>query len=280
MGSAVVSEDENAVENGIMNFSIRDMFAKSNELEQTGSSVSIELSYMEIYMEECFDLLAPLASSKTDGKENMHVINSTISNSTKERDNMVSQKQDRAKLDVRENNKGETIVEGLTSWPVATPNEVARLLSAAAKSRATSKTAMNAHSSRSHAIATFSMRIIKRGGTATTSSSATTATDDASTEDSMIVMGHSDEGATNITTTSTAAAWTTEAASNSSTTTATAITSVLTSKLHLVDLAGSERAKKTMATGKVFQEGVSINNGLLALGNSNKYTPYTPYCAV
>ena len=37
--------------------------------------------------------------------------------------------------------------------------------------------------------------------------------------------------------------------------------------MHLVDLAGSERAKKTKAEGEQFAEGVSINKGLLALGN-------------
>ena len=40
------------------------------------------------------------------------------------------------------------------------------------------------------------------------------------------------------------------------------------SKLHFVDLAGSERAKRTMATGTRFKEGVHINSGLLALGNA------------
>jgi len=38
-------------------------------------------------------------------------------------------------------------------------------------------------------------------------------------------------------------------------------------KFHLVDLAGSERAKKTGATGERYKEGVSINMGLLSLGN-------------
>lgn len=37
-------------------------------------------------------------------------------------------------------------------------------------------------------------------------------------------------------------------------------------KFTLVDLAGSERAKKTQATGDRQKEGVSINLGLLALG--------------
>ncbi|KAJ2307205.1 hypothetical protein IWW55_001089, partial [Coemansia sp. RSA 2706] len=39
------------------------------------------------------------------------------------------------------------------------------------------------------------------------------------------------------------------------------------SKLHFVDLAGSERLKKTMAVGERQREGISINTGLLALGN-------------
>jgi kinesin family protein 4/21/27 len=34
-----------------------------------------------------------------------------------------------------------------------------------------------------------------------------------------------------------------------------------------VDLAGSERLKKTLAQGKVMEEGISINQSLLVLGN-------------
>ncbi|CAK9270323.1 unnamed protein product [Sphagnum jensenii] len=42
---------------------------------------------------------------------------------------------------------------------------------------------------------------------------------------------------------------------------------VITAKFHLVDLAGSERAKRTGAVGMRFKESVTINCGLLALGN-------------
>lgn len=41
----------------------------------------------------------------------------------------------------------------------------------------------------------------------------------------------------------------------------------MTAKFHFVDLAGSERAKRTGATGSTLKEGISINQGLLALGN-------------
>ncbi|XP_077402184.1 kinesin family member 4 isoform X2 [Vanacampus margaritifer] len=56
------------------------------------------------------------------------------------------------------------------------------------------------------------------------------------------------------------------------------------SKLHLVDLAGSERQKKTKAEGDRLKEGISINRGLLALGNvisalgeESKKNAFVPY---
>ena len=42
---------------------------------------------------------------------------------------------------------------------------------------------------------------------------------------------------------------------------------IVTSKFHLVDLAGSERNKKTGTAGARFKESITINQGLLALGN-------------
>ncbi|GAN04848.1 kinesin, motor region protein [Mucor ambiguus] len=45
------------------------------------------------------------------------------------------------------------------------------------------------------------------------------------------------------------------------------IAKTLQSKFHFVDLAGSERLKKTNAVGDRAKEGISINSGLLALGN-------------
>lgn len=58
----------------------------------------------------------------------------------------------------------------------------------------------------------------------------------------------------------------------------------LTAKFHFVDLAGSERLKRTGATGDRAKEGISINSGLLALGNvisalgdTSKRAQHVPY---
>ena len=171
---------DNDLQEGIIPSAVKDIFAKQSALEEKGATVDIQLSYMEVYMEECFDLLST---------------------------------EERKKIDVRETTKGETIVEGLTSWPVHTLENVSKYLADATKNRATGRTAMNSHSSRSHAICTFTLRTVKP------------------------IEGVDD------------------------------MTTSVTSKLHLVDLAGSERAKKTKAEGEQFAEGVSINKGLLALGN-------------
>lgn len=58
----------------------------------------------------------------------------------------------------------------------------------------------------------------------------------------------------------------------------------LTAKFHFVDLAGSERLKRTGATGDRAKEGISINSGLMylgnvisALGDKSKKASYIPY---
>ncbi len=60
----------------------------------------------------------------------------------------------------------------------------------------------------------------------------------------------------------------------------------IVSKFHFVDLAGSERLKRTAAMGDRVKEGISINSGLLALGNvisalgdpsKSRTTTHVPY---
>ena len=174
------------MQNGIIPYAMRDIFEKRNEITKKGSKVEINISFIEIYMEECYDLLCK-----------------------KQHQDMF----DKTRLDLRETSSGETSLDGLSTWPVYDVDSVAMYLNEASKVRSTGSTAMNSQSSRSHAICTIYVRV-----TLPTEQSQNTPV-------------------------------------------------VLLSKLHLVDLAGSERAKKTLATGDAFQEGISINKGLLALGN-------------
>lgn len=160
---------------GVIPFALQDIFTRSQELHSMGTKVDIELTYIEIYREECFDLL--------------------------------SANGERAKLELKETSTGKTALDGVTSQPVQDIESVMNFLREGAKVRSTGQTAMNAHSSRSHSICTLNLRVVR------------------------------------------------------------ATTGAVVSQLHLVDLAGSERAKKTQATGDAFQEGISINRGLLALGN-------------
>jgi hypothetical protein len=160
---------------GVIPFALQDIFERSRDLHALGTKVDIELTYIEIYREECFDLLSK------DGT--------------------------RVKLDLKETSGGKTVLDGVTCQPVQDIDSVMTFLREGAKVRSTGQTAMNAHSSRSHSICTLNVRVVR------------------------------------------------------------ATTGTVVSQLHLVDLAGSERAKKTQATGDAFQEGISINRGLLALGN-------------
>uniref|UniRef100_A0A2S2QRQ4 Kinesin-like protein KIF21A n=1 Tax=Sipha flava TaxID=143950 RepID=A0A2S2QRQ4_9HEMI len=124
-------------------------------------------------------------------------------------------------------------VTGVSWKPINSASEALSNLRQGALSRTTAATAMNSQSSRSHAVFTINIqqkRFVK----------------------------HEDEG-----TESTLE----ECGTNSSNTRNPGEFETLTAKFHFVDLAGSERLKRTGATGDRAKEGISINCGLLALGN-------------
>ena len=129
---------------GIIPSTVKGIFEKKSELEATGSIVTLDMSYLEIYKEECFDLLAEVVGGSTAGGDSS-----------------------RNRLEMRDNTRGETVIEGLCSVTVIGEEDVHRLLELAACARSTSKTAMNARSSRSHAIATFHVKIVTTDTNAT-----------------------------------------------------------------------------------------------------------------
>ncbi|KAJ3864658.1 kinesin domain-containing protein [Lentinula novae-zelandiae] len=254
---------------GIIPRAVSTIFTEARRLkEERGSSwnYSIKGSFIEIYNEDLIDLL-----SMDDGAGG------------------------RREVQIREDKDGHIIWGGLREVNVKNPNEVMTLIRKGTSIRRTNETDMNAQSSRSHAIfsLTFTQKkysgmgapprsssplppggrspsrlarpgsvysgagsgstsgnrvgsptfgrpatpsfaaAMGRGGGLRPSSALGHAGDRAS-------VGGDDEGGE----------WTT-----------------IVSKFHFVDLAGSERLKRTAAAGERIKEGISINSGLLALGN-------------
>ncbi|KAJ8348529.1 hypothetical protein SKAU_G00271180 [Synaphobranchus kaupii] len=175
MGGTYTSAQENEPTVGVIPRVIKMIFHEKEK--RVNSEFSLAVSYLEIYNEDILDLLC---GSK-----------------------------DKPAISIREDPKEGIKIVGLIEKQVLSAYEMVGCLEMGNGSRTVGSTAMNAASSRSHAI--FTITVEQRAGT--------------DRGDSMV------------------------------------------SKLHLVDLAGSERQKKTKAEGERLKEGISINRGLLSLGN-------------
>ncbi|KAM8862141.1 kinesin-like protein KIF21A isoform 3-T3 [Synchiropus picturatus] len=149
-------------------------------------------------------------------------------------------------IKIHEDANGGIYTVGVTTRAVSSEAEMMQCLKLGALSRTTASTQMNVQSSRSHAIFTIHLCQVR-----------VCASDNQENEtDNRVSNGNSevDEYET------------------------------LTAKFHFVDLAGSERLKRTGATGDRAKEGISINCGLLALGNvisalgdRSKRSSHVPY---
>ncbi|KAI8593953.1 P-loop containing nucleoside triphosphate hydrolase protein, partial [Geranomyces variabilis] len=152
-------------------------------------------------------------------------------------------------LSIREDGTGKIRWYGIKEQPVSSPEELLDVLEKGSLCRTTGSTDMNASSSRSHAI--FSV-ILKQQKWSTGPGQAV------STE-SLAVTPHEEADAVSGQEPANEVADPTSHPGGSFQTTS--------SKFHFVDLAGSERLKRTNAEGDRKKEGISINQGLLALGN-------------
>ncbi|XP_027230346.2 chromosome-associated kinesin KIF4-like isoform X2 [Penaeus vannamei] len=124
MGTAYTQGIETDDEAGIIPRAVRDIFEGVSE--KKNSDFLVKVSFIELYKESLFDLLT-----------------------NKSRDECV--------VDIREDPRGGIKIVGLTEIPVTTLEETMKCLERGAQNRATGATAMNARSSRSHAI--FSLHI-------------------------------------------------------------------------------------------------------------------------
>ncbi|GLD61528.1 kinesin-like protein KIF21B [Lates japonicus] len=140
----------------------------------------------------------------------------------------------KSNIKIHEDASGSIYTTGVTSRLVHSEEELLQCLKLGALSRTTASTQMNAQSSRSHAIFTIhlcQMRVCQQ---------------------LQMQNGGGENGEVN---------------GVDSNPIAQPEYETLMAKFHFVDLAGSERLKRTGATGDRAREGISINCGLLALGN-------------
>uniref|UniRef100_A0A8C0YMV6 Kinesin family member 21A n=1 Tax=Cyprinus carpio carpio TaxID=630221 RepID=A0A8C0YMV6_CYPCA len=151
----------------------------------------------------------------------------------------------RSNIKIHEDANGGIYTVGVTTRTVSSEAEMMQCLRLGALSRTTASTQMNVQSSRSHAIFTIHLCQVR-----------VCASDNDTETDNRLVNGSSEMNEFE----------------------------TLTAKFHFVDLAGSERLKRTGATGDRAKEGISINCGLLALGNvisalgdRSKRSTHVPY---
>ncbi|KAI4065359.1 kinesin family member 21A, partial [Homo sapiens] len=158
----------------------------------------------------------------------------------------IDAKSKKSNIRIHEDSTGGIYTVGVTTRTVNTESEMMQCLKLGALSRTTASTQMNVQSSRSHAI--FTIHVCQTR--VCPQIDADNATDNKIISES----AQMNEFET------------------------------LTAKFHFVDLAGSERLKRTGATGERAKEGISINCGLLALGNvisalgdKSKRATHVPY---
>ncbi|XP_032972539.1 kinesin-like protein KIF21A isoform X14 [Rhinolophus ferrumequinum] len=158
----------------------------------------------------------------------------------------IDAKNKKSNIRIHEDSTGGIYTVGVTTRTVNTESEMMQCLKLGALSRTTASTQMNVQSSRSHAI--FTIHVCQ--------TRMCPQTDAENTTDNKVISESSEMSEFE----------------------------TLTAKFHFVDLAGSERLKRTGATGERAKEGISINCGLLALGNvisalgdKSKRATHVPY---
>ncbi|XP_057557384.1 kinesin-like protein KIF21A isoform X8 [Hippopotamus amphibius kiboko] len=158
----------------------------------------------------------------------------------------IDAKNKKSNIKIHEDSAGGIYTVGVTTRTVNTESEMMQCLKLGALSRTTASTQMNVQSSRSHAIFTIHLCQTRM----------CPQIDAESATDNKVISESSQMNEFE----------------------------TLTAKFHFVDLAGSERLKRTGATGERAKEGISINCGLLALGNvisalgdKSKRATHVPY---
>nr|CCC95270.1 unnamed protein product [Trypanosoma congolense IL3000] len=134
---------------GVIYQAVQDILEIKEELEENGKSVVTRCSFMEVYNEKVYDLLA---SANSQGKRTeLHV-----QDSTKAPDNSYMYSPTNRRYAV---NPESLIVRGLTQFTPTTAEDFAQCVERGHTNRFVASTDANAHSSRSHAIFTVEIEV-------------------------------------------------------------------------------------------------------------------------
>jgi len=260
MGTAGDGNDYSGCEGnertGLIPLTVRSVFERAEAIRLSsgpGASWECSISFLELYNEEIIDLLAD----------------------------------SEAQISIREERDGRILWSGVQEVKVKSLVEAMQLLQDGSARRKTGETGMNATSSRSHAV--FSLTLVQKrlAGFVTSASqpiSQATMIRTIRRPSSTIGLPGTNRSPTPSGRSSTPlgsrpgpppSSFPSMQRSGLSRPTSMYNTSmategeliILTSKFNMVDLAGSERLKRTAAQGDRMKEGISINSGLLALGN-------------
>lgn len=222
---------------GLIPRTVETVFRRAEEIRLNsgpGASWECRVSFLELYNEDMIDLLANTGMP----------------------------------VSIREDKDGRIVWSGVREIKVSNVGEVMTLLREGSLRRRTGETNMNLTSSRSHAI--FSLTLIQsRRASSMDQDEGRANTQTPNGRRPMSVMVGGSRSTTPVFTRSMPPSSYSKLARPQSvhTTSHSDDMVVLTSKFNLVDLAGSERLKRTAAQGERMKEGISINSGLLALGN-------------
>ncbi|WWC70286.1 uncharacterized protein I206_104236 [Kwoniella pini CBS 10737] len=230
---------------GLIPRTVHTIFEKAEEIRQQsgpGASWECRLSFLELYNEEIIDLLSGSGVA----------------------------------IQIREERDGRIVWAGVKEVKVKSLEEVMQLLQDGSERRKTGETSMNATSSRSHAIFSLTLVQKKRSGVL----NSPTGIPRSETPTRQLRRPSSTIGLPGPRSpTPSSARGGPPSSFGRATPTGRPMSMqppptpntneyvITTSKFNMVDLAGSERLKRTAAQGDRMKEGISINSGLLALGN-------------
>ncbi|KAF9566305.1 kinesin-domain-containing protein [Agrocybe pediades] len=251
---------------GIIPRAVSSIFAGARQLkEERGGAwnYSLKGSFVELYNEDLIDLLS-LEDPNGAKRE----------------------------VQIREDKEGHIIWGGLREVNVKNANEVMNLIKKGTSIRRTNETDMNAQSSRSHAIFSLTLTQKKYTGSGNPPRSSSPLPPGGRSPSRLARPGSMYAGPTTPTNNRVASptlgrpstpSFASAMNRGSGLRPASALGHMsekslsvdddsgewvtIVSKFHFVDLAGSERLKRTAAAGERIKEGISINSGLLALGN-------------